>query len=91
MDDNTRDNQRFIDTAQERGEDTFLYMDPKSGECLLVSGSAAGIQLLGEIVDDYEMLCAVVESIDTDLLERWRRESQMPEHAKNEGENEHAR
>ena len=71
------DNQRFIDAARERGEDTFMYMDQKSGECLLVSGGAASIQLLSEIVDDYEMVCAVVEAIDTGLLERWRLESQQ--------------
>ena len=75
MHDNTQDNQQFIDAARERGEDTFMYMDPKSGECLLVSGSAASIKLLGEIVDDYEVACAVVEAVDTGLLERWRRES----------------
>ncbi|MHB1659396.1 MAG: hypothetical protein ACYCRF_08850, partial [Acidithiobacillus sp.] len=73
MYDNTQDNQQFIDAARERGEDTFMYMDPKSGECLLVSGSASGIKLLGEIVDDYEMLCAVVEAVDAGLLERWRK------------------
>ncbi|MHB1494152.1 MAG: hypothetical protein ACYCUY_01705 [Acidithiobacillus sp.] len=72
MHDNTQDNQQFIDAARERGEDTFMYMDPKSGECLLVSGGAASIKLLSEIVDDYEMVCAVVEAIDTGLLERWR-------------------
>ena len=65
MHDNTQDNQQFIDAARERGEDTFMYMDPKSGECLLVSGGAASIKLLSEIVDDYEMACAVVEDIDT--------------------------
>ena len=75
MHDNTQDNQQFIDAARERGEDTFMYMDPKSGECLLVSGSPESIRLLGEILDDYELLCAVVESVDTELLERWRRES----------------
>ena len=75
MHDNTQDNQQFIDAARERGEDTFMYMDPKSGECLLVSGGAASIKLLSEIVDDYEMVCAVVEDIDTELFERWRRES----------------
>ena len=72
MHDNTQDNQQFIDAARERGEDTFMYMDPKSGECLLVSGRAASIKLLSEIVDDYEMVCAVVEDIDTELFERWR-------------------
>ena len=77
MHDNLQDNQQFIDDARERGEDTFMYMDPKSGECLLVSGSAASIKLLGEIVDDYEMVCTVVEAIDTGLLERWRLESQQ--------------
>ena len=75
MHDNTQDNQQFIDAARERGEDTFMYMDQKSGECLLVSGGAASIKLLSEIVDDYEMVCAVVEDIDTELFERWRRES----------------
>ena len=75
MHDNTQDNQQFIDAARERGEDTLMYMDPKSGECLLVSGGAASIKLLSEIVDDYEMVCAVVEAVDTGLLERWRRES----------------
>ena len=74
MHDNLQENQRFIDAAKARGEDTFMYMDPKSGECLLVSGGAASIKLLSEIVDDYEMVCAVVEAIDTGLLERWRRE-----------------
>jgi ABC-type Fe3+-hydroxamate transport system substrate-binding protein len=63
MYDNQIDNQRFIDAARERGEDTFMYIDPKSGECLLVSGSAASIRLLGEIVDDYEMVCEVVEGV----------------------------
>jgi hypothetical protein len=72
MQNNLQDNQKFIDDARERGEDTFMYMDPKSGECLLVSGSAASIRLLGEIVDDYETVCAVVEAVDTELLERWR-------------------
>ena len=72
MHNNLQDNQKFIDDARERGEDTFMYMDPKSGECLLVSGSAASIKLLSEIVDDYEMVCAVVEAMDTELLERWR-------------------
>ena len=75
MHDNTQDNQQFIDAARERGEDTLMYMDPKSGECLLVSGGAASIKLLSEIVDDYEMVCAVVEGIDTELFEHWRRES----------------
>lgn len=72
MHDNTQDNQQFIDAARERGEDTFMYMDPKSGECLLVSGGAASIRLLGEIIDDYEMVCAVVEAIDAGMLEKWR-------------------
>ena len=74
MHNNIQDNQQFIDAARERGEDTFMYMDSKSGECLLVSGSAASIKVLGEIVDDYEMVCEVVEAIDTELLEQWQRE-----------------
>jgi hypothetical protein len=95
MHNNIQDNQQFIDAARERGEDTFMYMDPKSGECLLVSGSAACIKLLGEIVDDYEMLFAVVAAIDTELLERWRRESSEQQDVLNglqptNGENEHA-
>ena len=45
MHDNTQDNQQFIDAARERGEDTFMYMDQKSGECLLVSGVVEGIGL----------------------------------------------
>ncbi|MHB1267680.1 MAG: hypothetical protein ACYCY2_08755 [Acidithiobacillus ferriphilus] len=49
-------------------------MDPKSGEFLLVSGSASSIKLLDEILDGYEMLCAVVTAIDTGLLEQWHRE-----------------
>ena len=57
------DNQRFIDAARERGEDTFMYLDAKSGECLLVSGSAASIKLLGEIVDDYGASYEVVKDI----------------------------
>jgi hypothetical protein len=63
MYDNQMDNQRFIDAACERGEDSFMYMDPGSGECLLVSGSASSIQLLGEIVDDYDMVCEVVVGV----------------------------
>jgi len=63
MYDNQMDNQRFIDAARERGEDSFMYMDPGSGECLLVSGSASSIKLLGEIVDDYEMVCEVVAGV----------------------------
>lgn len=61
------DNQRFIDAARERGEDTFMYLDAKSGECLLVSGSAASIKLLGEIVDDYEMVCEAVEGMGLEI------------------------
>ena len=60
MFDDMHDNQRFIDAAKSRGEDTLMYMDAKSGECLLVSGSASSIKLLGEIVDDYEMVCEMV-------------------------------
>ena len=67
MFDNMHDNQRFIDAAKARGEDSFMYMDAKSGECLLVSGSAASIKLLGEIVDDYEMVCEVVEGIGLEM------------------------
>ena len=67
MVDNNQDNQRFIDDAKARGEDTFMYMDAKIGECLLVSGSAASIRLLGEIVDDYEMVCEAVESMAADM------------------------
>jgi len=63
MYDNQIENQRFIDAARERGEDSFMYMDPKSGECLLVSGSPASIKLLGEIVDDYEMVCEIVAGV----------------------------
>ncbi|MBN6739499.1 hypothetical protein JKG47_02915 [Acidithiobacillus sp. MC6.1] len=63
MYDNTQDNQRFIDAARERGEDTLMYLDPKSGEGFLVSGSPAGIRLLGEIIDDYELISEVVENI----------------------------
>ncbi len=100
MHDNIQDNQQFIDAARVRDEDTFMYMDPKSGGCLLVSGSASSIKLLGEIVDDYEMLCEVVAAIDTGLLERWRRESSGGESAEKpdvlnglqptNGEHEHA-
>lgn len=75
MHNNTQDNQQFIDAARERGEDTLMYMDPKSGECLLVSGSASSIKLLSEMVDDYEMICGIVEDLGTALLERWRLES----------------
>ena len=67
MFDDMHDNQRFIDAARARGEDTLMYMDAKSGECLLVSGSAASIKLLGEIVDDYEMVCEVVEGIGLEM------------------------
>lgn len=88
MYDNTQENQQFIDAARERGEDTFMYMDPKSGECLLVSGSGASIRLLSEIVDSYEMACEVVEAVDAGLLERWRKESS--EQRSTHGENEHA-
>ena len=63
MYDNIQDNQRFIDAARERGEDTLMYMDSKSGDCLLVSGSAASIRLLGEMIDDYEMAHGVIEEI----------------------------
>ena len=63
MHDNTQDNQQFIDAAHERGEETFMCMDPKSDECLLVSGGAASIKLLSEIVDDYEMVCEIVKDI----------------------------
>ena len=63
MYDNQIENQRFIDAARERGEDSFMYMDPISGECLLVSGSASSIKLLGEIVDDYEMVCEIVAGV----------------------------
>ena len=66
MHDNIEDNQRFIDAAQERGEDTLMYMDSKSGECLLVSGSPASIRLLGEMLDDYEMVHEVIEEIFCD-------------------------
>ncbi len=74
MYDNTPENQRFIDDAKSRGEDTFLYMDPKGGECLLVSGSPGSIRLLGEIMDDYEMVCAVVEGVANEIFPE--RESQ---------------
>ncbi len=74
MHDNTMENQRFIDDARNRGEDTFMYMDTKSGECLLVSGSPGSIRLLGEIVDDYEMVCAVVEGVANEMFPE--RESQ---------------
>ena len=73
MHDNMSDNQSFIDAARARGEDTFMYLDPKSGECLLVSGSAASIKLLGEIVDDYEMVCEVAEGVAAEM-DRLRQE-----------------
>jgi hypothetical protein len=63
MYDNQMDNQRFIDVAHDRREDSFMYMDPISGECLLVSGSDSSIQLLGEIVDDHEMVCEVIAGV----------------------------
>ena len=64
------DRQQFIDAARERGEDTFMYTEPKSGECLLVSGSPASIRLLGEILDDYRMVCEVVEGVIEELDQR---------------------
>jgi hypothetical protein len=54
------DNQRCIDAARERGEETFTYTDPESGECLLVSGSASSIRMLRTIVSDYEMAREIV-------------------------------
>ena len=62
MYDNMQDNQQFIDDARDRGEDTFMYMDQKSGECLLVSGDPESIRRLGEIIDDYETVCTFVEN-----------------------------
>jgi hypothetical protein len=70
MNDTEMDRQRFIDAAHERGEDTFTYIDPRSGESLLVSGSPASIQLLGEIVDDYGMVCEVVEGVIEEMDKR---------------------
>ena len=70
MADNEMDEQQFIDAARERGEDTFTYTDPRSGERLLVSGSPASIRLLGEIVDDYRMVCEVVEGVIEELDQR---------------------
>lgn len=72
MFDDMHDNQSFIDDAKARGLDTLAYHDPKSREFLLVAGHPYSIRLLGEIIDDYEMVCAVVEAMDTELLERWR-------------------
>ena len=68
MRDNLQDNQQFIDAAQERGEDTFMYMDQKSGECLLVSGAPESIRLLGQIVDGYELVCEIMEDVTNTLL-----------------------
>ncbi len=69
MHDNTMENQRFIDDAKSRGEDTFMYMDTKSGECLLVSGSHESIGLLSEIINDYEMVCTVVEGVANEIFQ----------------------
>ena len=67
MSDNTQDNQRFIDAARERDEDTLMYMDSKSGEGFLVSGSPASIRLLGEIIDDYELLNEVAQDVAAEI------------------------
>lgn len=74
MHDNPLDNQSFIDAAKARGEDSLMYKDLKSENFLLVSGSPDSIRLLGEIIDDYEMVCAALEAMDTGVLETWRRE-----------------
>lgn len=52
--DNTADNQRFIDAAKERGEAVLMYLDPKDGETIIVSGSEQSIALLGKIIDAYD-------------------------------------
>jgi hypothetical protein len=67
MFDSTAENQQFIDAAAARGEDTFMYKDPKSGEFLLVSGSPESIRMLVEIMDDYELMSEVAEDIATEL------------------------
>jgi hypothetical protein len=82
MHNNLQDNQSFIDDAKSRGLDTLAYQDPKSQEFMLLAGHPESVRLLGEILDDYEMVYAVVAAIDTDLLERWRREaSRSQEHS----------
>jgi len=70
MDEKEMDRQRFIDAAHERGEEAFMYIDPRSGESLLVSGSPASIQLLGKIVDDYGMVCEVLEGLIEEMNKR---------------------
>lgn len=75
MHDNPLDNQSFIDAAKARGEDSLMYKDLKSENFLLVSGSPDSIRLLGEIIDDYEMACAALESVDEQVLKSWREAS----------------
>ncbi|MEB8476595.1 hypothetical protein [Acidithiobacillus ferriphilus] len=102
MHNNLQDNQSFIADAKARELDTLAYHDTKSQEFMLVAGHPESIKLLNEILDDYEMVCAVVAAIDTGILERWRLESSessdehralKPENinsTKSTGENEHA-
>lgn len=72
------DSQSFLNDAQTRGLDTFSYQDPKTQAFLLVAGCPESIRLLGEILDDYELLCEVAETIDQVILKRWHQESQKP-------------
>jgi len=67
MADISTDNQQFIDAAEARGEETFMYKDPRSGEFLLVSGSPESIRLLVDIIDDYELVSEVAADIATEL------------------------
>lgn len=63
----TAEDQAFIDAAEARGEDTFAYLDEKSGEQLLVSGSSESIRLLADIIADYEFVSEVLEDIGSEI------------------------
>lgn len=76
MHNNPLDNQSFIDAAKRRSEDSLMYKDIKSENFLLVSGSQDSIRLLGEIIEDYEMACAALESVDLQVLKSWRHEAE---------------
>ncbi len=63
MHDNLQDNQSFIDDAKSRGLDTLAYHDRKSQGFMLVAGHPESIKMLGEILDDYELMWGMAEEM----------------------------
>ena len=63
-------NQTFVDAARSRGDNCLFCSESKSGECLIVSGSPESIRLLTELLDDYECVCEILESIASTALDR---------------------